>query len=69
VHGRAAINYGASNGYLGVLEVIVDRGGDPGGLDERGCTPLERAEQRGHVDVVRFLKRKKFIKEREEERS
>jgi ankyrin repeat protein len=69
VHGRAAIHYGASNGYLGVLEVIVDRGGDPGVLDERGCTPLERAEQRGHVDVVRFLKRKKFIKEREEERS
>jgi serine/threonine-protein phosphatase 6 regulatory ankyrin repeat subunit A len=69
VYGRVAIHYGASNGYLGVLEVIVDRGGDWEVLDERGCTPLERAQERGHVDVVRFLKRKKFIKEREDGRN
>jgi ankyrin repeat protein len=68
VHGRAAIHYAASNGYLGVLEVIVDRGGDWEILDERGCTPLDRAQQRGHVDVVRFLKRKKFMRERGEGR-
>jgi ankyrin repeat protein len=68
VYGRTAIHYGASNGYLGVLEVIVDRGGDWEILDERGSTPLERAQERGHVDVVRFLKRKKFITEREEAR-
>lgn len=65
VYGRAAIHYAASNGYLGVIEVIVDKGGDWEVLDEQGNTPLERAQERGHVDVVRFLKRKKFMKERE----
>jgi ankyrin repeat protein len=62
VHGRSAIHYGASNGYLGVLEVIVERGGDSEILDENGSTPLERAERGGHVDVVRLLKREKFRK-------
>lgn len=62
VYGRSAIHYGASNGYLGVLEVIVDRGGDLEVLDERGSTPLERAGEKGHVDVVRLLKRKKFLR-------
>ena len=63
-HGRAAIHYAATNGYLGALEVIVDRGGESEVLDEMGCTPLERAEQRGHADVVGFLKRKRFLRAR-----
>ncbi|ERF74980.1 hypothetical protein EPUS_08521 [Endocarpon pusillum Z07020] len=67
VYGREAIHYAASNGYLGAIEVIVDRGGDFDVVDEKGSTPLERAQERGHVDVVRFLKRKKFMKEEEKE--
>jgi serine/threonine-protein phosphatase 6 regulatory ankyrin repeat subunit A len=69
VYGRSAIHYGASNGYLGVLEVIIDRGGDSEVLDENGSTPLERAERGGHVDVVRLLKRERFRKQRGEERN
>jgi ankyrin repeat protein len=67
VHRRAAIHYGASSGYLGVVQVIVDRGGDPEVLDERGSTPLERAQERGHLDVVMFLKGRRFMKKREED--
>ncbi len=69
VYGREAIHYAASNGYLGAVEVIVDRGGNFDVLDENGSTPLERAQERGHVDVVRFLKRKKIMKERGKEQS
>ena len=69
VYGRSAIHYGASNGYLGVLEVMVERGGDSEVLDENGSTPLERAERGGHVDVVRLLKRERFRKQRGEERN
>lgn len=64
VDGRAAIHYAASNGWLGVVEVIVDRGGGDWEIpDDDGLTPLERAQQWGHLDVVRFLKRKKFMRE------
>jgi hypothetical protein len=35
----------------------VERGGDSEVLDERGSTPLKRAEEGGHVDVVNFLKK------------
>lgn len=64
VYGRAAIHYAASNGWLGVVEVIVDRGGGDWEIpDDKGLTPLERAQQWGHLDVVRFLKRKKLMRE------
>lgn len=64
VDGRAAIHYAASNGWLGVVEVIVDRGGGDWEIpDDEGLTPLERAQQWGHLDVVRFLKRKKLMRE------
>ena len=64
VYGRAAIHYAASNGWLGVVEVIVDRGGGDWEIpDDRGLTPLERAQQGGHLDVVRYFKRKKLMRE------
>ena len=44
----------------------MDRGGDPEVLDERGNTPLKRAQERGHVDVIRFLKGRRFMKKRED---
>ena len=68
VHGRAAIHYAASNGWVGVVEVIVDRGGGNGEMpDDEGLTPLGRAQQGGHLDVVRFLKRKKLMREQARE--
>ena len=68
IWGRAAIHYAASHGRLGVVEVIVDRGGDWEILDERGHTPLERAQHGGHLDVFRFLKRRKLMREGESAR-
>ena len=67
LHERTAIHYAASNGYLGAVEVIVENGGDPEVLDERGMTPLERAEEKGHKDIVRFLKKKRLTRRTEEE--
>ncbi len=65
-HGSVAAHYAASNGHLGVLEVIGARGGDLEILDGKGSTPLECAQERGHVEVVTFVKRKRWISEREE---
>ena len=62
--GRAAIHYAASSGYLSIIEVIVDRGADWELKDERDMTPLRRAQDTGELDVVRFLKRQRFLKER-----
>jgi len=67
VHGRAAIHYAASNGYLGIVEVIAAGDGDLEIFDERGCTPLECARERGHMNVGTFLKRKRLIRERKED--
>ena len=66
VHGSVAAHYAASNGYLGILEVIEARGGDLETLDGKGNTPLESAQQRGQVTVVRVLKRRRWMKEKEE---
>ena len=63
VHGKAAVYYAASNGYLGVLEVIAARGGDLEALDASGSIPLDCARERGQVDVMGFLKRKKVKRE------
>ena len=62
IWGRAAIHYAATYGYLGALKAIVERGGDPDILDEKGHTPLDRAQESGNVDVVTYLKRQKHMK-------
>ena len=64
-YGRAALHYAAKNGLLGVVEVIVNQGGDWEIQDERGLTPLESAQEWGRMDVVRFLKRKKITRDKE----
>lgn len=70
VHGKFAVHYAASYGYLGALETIVERGGDPEVLDEEGKTPLDRAQESGSLDVMKFLKRRrKMVKERQEKGS
>lgn len=65
VHGSVAAHYAAGNGHLGVLEAIGARGGDLEILDGKGSTPLDCAQERGQVNVVTFVKRKRWIRERE----
>ena len=67
IYGRVAAHYAASNGHLGILEVIIASGGDLDLLDEHGSTPLERARERGHIDVIRVLRREKLRREMEGE--
>ena len=62
IWGRAAIHYAATYGYLGALKAIVERGGDPDILDEKGSTALDCAQERGNADVVTYLKRQKRMK-------
>lgn len=66
VHGRAAVCHAASNGYMGILEAIGARGGDLEVLDGKGSTPLACAQERGQMDTVRFLKRARVMREKEE---
>lgn len=42
-----AIHHVATNGYLGVVNVIEDRGWGPETRDEGGIISLERADERG----------------------
>ena len=58
-YGRPAIHYGARNGYLGVLKVIVNRRGNWEVPDKYGRTPLDYARERVCIDVVQFLKGKR----------
>lgn len=64
LYGRAAIHYAARNGWLGVVKVITDRGGDWQIEDESGLTSLECAQQKGRLDVVRYLKRRKLTRDK-----
>ena len=65
VHGNVAIHYAASCGHIGVLEVIAANGGDLETLDGKGNTPLERAQERGQIKVLRMLKRSRRTREKE----
>ena len=60
-HGNVAVHYAASCGHVGVLEVIGANGGDLEALDGKGNTPLERAQDGGHIEVVRILKRRRWV--------
>lgn len=65
-----AIHHVATNGYLGVVNVIEDRGWGPGTRDEGGIISLERADERGQSRDSEVLfaggggKERKFIKGR-----
>ena len=47
----------ASNGYLDVVQLLVEHGADLSILDSRGKSVLHRAEFHKHQDVVDFLHR------------
>ena len=59
VHGKAVARYAVGNGYVGILKVIGDWGGNLEMVDGDGKTPLDRAREKGLVDVIRFLQRRK----------
>ena len=62
MHGNLAVHYAAGNGYRGVLDAIERAGGDMELLDGLGRTAVEWARERGEMDVVRVLNRKKMVK-------
>ena len=62
MHGNMAIHYAAGNGYQGVLEAIEKVGGDMELLDGSGRTAVEWARERGAMEVVRVLKRKRMVR-------
>ena len=63
MHGNMAIHYATGNGHQGVLEAIEKAGGDLNLLDGDGRTALEWARERGEMEVVRFLRRKRMIRQ------
>lgn len=53
-----ALGAAAEKGHLGVVKLLLDRGGDPNGLDgddEDANTPLFKAAGKGHDKIVRVL--------------
>ncbi|KAI8714627.1 hypothetical protein NCS52_01183000 [Fusarium sp. LHS14.1] len=57
--GRTSLTWAAQEGLTSVVELLVQKGADVGGIDLQDYTPLMRASEAGHQAVVSFL-----IKER-----
>ena len=68
MHGNLAIHYAAGNGYRGILDAIERAGGGMEVLDGSGRTAVEWAREKGEMEVVRALNRKKMVKETREGR-
>lgn len=62
MHGNLAVHHAAGNGYRGVLEAIEKAGGDMELLDGFGMTAVEWAKERGRMEVVSVLKRKRAVR-------
>ncbi|KAF6222312.1 hypothetical protein HO133_001398 [Letharia lupina] len=62
MHGNLAVHYAAGNGYRGVLEAIEKAGGDLELLDGSGRTAVEWAKEKGEMEVVSVLKRKRMVR-------
>ncbi len=54
---RTALLLAATADRLAVAELLVAMGADPGVVDRDGVTPRQHAEQRGHREVARLLRR------------
>ncbi|XP_021302360.1 serine/threonine-protein phosphatase 6 regulatory ankyrin repeat subunit B [Sorghum bicolor] len=46
---------GGGAAIVSVVRYLIERGGDPAKPDAKGCTPLHKAAEFGHVEVVRLL--------------
>ncbi len=62
MHGNLAVHYAAGNGYRGVLDAIERAGGGMELLDGSGRAAVEWARDKGEMEVVRVLNRKKMVK-------
>ena len=62
MHGNLAIHYAAGNGYRGILDAIERAGGSMELLDGLGRTAVQWAREKGEMEVVRVLNRKKMVK-------
>ena len=52
---RTAIHLAAAEGHLGIVEYIVNQGGNPAPKDRWNNTPLDDAKRHNHKDVQKFL--------------
>jgi ankyrin repeat protein len=48
----------AAGGHTSVVQLLLDRGADPGLLDADGKSALQRAREGGHDDVVKLLEKR-----------
>ena len=62
MHGNLAVHYAAGNGYRGILDAIERAGGGMELLDGSGRPAVEWARDKGEMEVVRILNRKKMVK-------
>ena len=63
IHGNLAVHYAAGNRYRGVLEAIEKMGDEMKLLDGSGRTAIEWAKEKGEMELVRVLKRKRMARE------
>ena len=55
VHGFTALHYAAGTGSAEVARLLLEAGADPYALNRLGKTPLERAQEEKHTEVIKVL--------------
>ncbi|KAL6847063.1 hypothetical protein ACP4OV_022916 [Aristida adscensionis] len=53
--GETPMIFAAAKGSVPVLSYLLEHGGDPATADNKGCTPLHDAAERGHCGAIRLL--------------
>jgi ankyrin repeat protein len=53
--GATALHRAAAQGFLGVTRILIDKGADPGIMDNKGRTPFDYAQAAGHPQLLEDL--------------
>lgn len=52
------LHYASKDGYLTIVEYLIDKGAQIEVMDEENYTPLHYACAKGHLDVIKYLQSK-----------
>ena len=55
ISGRGPLFWPAVRGHVTIVKMLLDKGADPAALDEDGVSPLDKAKESGHEDVLTLL--------------
>jgi len=54
-NGRTPLHLVAENGYIELVQYLIDNGAEKNARDNDGSTPLHIATEKGHIELVKYL--------------